>query len=70
VEGTRKRPDQDKPENRYYSERAYGGFHRIVHLPTSVDAENVQANLRNGVLSVSLPKRVRGGGKKVEIGVS
>jgi HSP20 family protein len=37
-------------------ERGVGTFTRVVRLPVEVDAARVQANLRDGVLLVTLPK--------------
>lgn len=37
-------------------ERWTGSFERSVALPVEVDAEKVAAELRNGVLSITLPK--------------
>lgn len=67
VEGTRSRFTEYKEEELYFSERSYGGFHRIVHLPTSVDADSAQARFSEGVLTIALPKKVREGGKKIEV---
>ena len=39
-------------------ERRYGPFYRSLNLPSIVDAEDVRANYRNGVLEIRLPKRV------------
>jgi len=38
------------------SERAHGRFERVLELPFEVDASQVQAELKQGVLSVRLPK--------------
>jgi len=67
VEGSRSRSTEYKEEDQYYSERVYGGFHRVVHLPTSVDADNAKASLSNGLLSITLPKKKREGGKKIKL---
>lgn len=37
-------------------ERAYGTFQRSVPLPRNVDTERAEANYKNGVLTVRLPK--------------
>lgn len=37
-------------------ERPYGTFARSLRLPRNVDGSAVQANLRDGVLTVTLPK--------------
>lgn len=67
VEGTRNRSTDYKEEERYFSERPFGGFHRIVHLPTSVDADGTTAELKNGLLIVKMPKAKREGGQKIKI---
>jgi len=42
---------------RYWvSERSVGTFHRTFQLPGHVDHDNVQASLKNGILSVIVPK--------------
>jgi len=37
-------------------ERAYGSFQRVFALPTMVDAEQVQARFKDGILELHLPK--------------
>lgn len=37
-------------------ERGLGAFGRVLHLPFDVDADRVHAELRDGVLTVTLPK--------------
>src|SRR5579871_953912 len=37
-------------------ERAYGKFQRVIRLPQPIDANNVEANIENGVLTLTLPK--------------
>jgi HSP20 family protein len=38
-------------------ERSYGAFARHFGLPDTVDAEKVQAEFKNGVLTITLPKK-------------
>lgn len=49
-----------KKEHYYRIERSYGNFVRSFTLPGTVDQERVQAQLRDGVLEVKLPKRGQG----------
>ena len=52
-----KRREPDEQERRYYlRERAYGAFYREIRLWTEVDADDVDAQFENGVLTVRLPK--------------
>ena len=57
IEGERKsEPTKDK--DRYHRvERSYGAFRRSFTLPANVDAGKVQASYRDGVLTVTLPRR-------------
>ena len=38
-------------------ERSYGSFERRFKLPAGVDADDIQASMRNGVLSIRVPKK-------------
>ncbi len=49
------------------TERGYGRFHRRFTLPDSIDAENVKAVDRHGVLEVTLPKQAKAQPKRIQI---
>ena len=52
-----KKSEEEKKEGGYYrSERYYGAFTRRVLLPADVDFDKAEANFKNGVLTVLLPK--------------
>jgi HSP20 family protein len=48
-------------------ERGTGDFNRIVHLPAEVDADNVKAELNNGVLWLHLPKAESAKPRKIKV---
>lgn len=50
-------------------ERASGEFARTVTFPAEIDAANVQAVLKDGVLSVTLPKAPSAKPRKIEVKV-
>lgn len=53
---------------RYWvSERSVGEFHRSFSFPTRVDQDAVKASLKNGVLSVVVPKAKAPQPRKIEI---
>ena len=55
ITGTR--PEQRQPYEQYHRvERGHGSFSRSFQLPVPVDAEQVSADLRDGVLTVICPK--------------
>jgi len=49
------------------SERFHGPFRRVVPMPRQADGDSVEASLSDGVLTVTVNKRVPDGGRKVEI---
>lgn len=56
IRGRRRKP-ADVPDREYLFQECYwGGFSRSVILPVDVDAEKVKASLRNGILTVVLPR--------------
>ena len=67
VKGKRDRPAEYKEDERYYSERSFGKFHKIVHLPESVDVENVKARFRDGMLTITMMKKQAERGRKIHL---
>jgi HSP20 family protein len=55
IEGERKSASPDGATY-HRRERGVGKFTRVIHLPVEVDADRVNAQLRDGVLTVFLPK--------------
>ena len=55
LKGRRAKPEGDDLTIRR-RERGAGEFTRILELPVAVDSERVAASLRDGVLTVTLPK--------------
>jgi HSP20 family protein len=65
--GERKLEREDKREGYHRIESSYGSFTRSFVLPESADAEKVEANLRDGVLTVRIPKRPEAAHKRIEV---
>ena len=54
---TKETAKAEKPKHRYWvSERTAGSFHRSFTFPARVDQDAVKASLKNGILSVLVPK--------------
>jgi HSP20 family molecular chaperone IbpA len=51
----------------WVSERSVGEFHRSFNFPTLVDQDGVKANLKNGILSIVVPKAAPPVSKKIAI---
>jgi HSP20 family protein len=61
-------PDQVGEEARYLrQERGYGKFTRSLQLPFAVEANNVEASFKNGVLNISLPRKEDDKPKKIKV---
>jgi HSP20 family protein len=68
LEGERKFEPETNERNYRRVERAYGKFVRGFTLPSNVDPEKIQANLTDGVLLISLPKKDEAKSKMIPIG--
>ena len=67
IRGERKKENEEKDENLHRVERRYGSFSRSFRLPVEVDAEKVEADYKDGVLSLHLPKSKENSERKIEI---
>jgi HSP20 family protein len=56
IKGERRVSDEAKDQQSLHSERVFGQFERLIQLPLAVQADKVEANYRDGVLQVTLPK--------------
>jgi HSP20 family protein len=56
ISGKREIPVEQEKVSYHRKERAEGGFHRTMTLPTDVDADRVDATYADGILTLTLPK--------------
>ena len=70
IEGEKKQEKEVKEDNYIRSERICGGFYRAITLPETVDAADVKANYKNGVLELSLPKKEEAKPKEIKVDVN
>jgi len=67
IKGKRWLDEEVKNGDYFYQECYWGSFSRSIILPIEVDPERVNANLKNGILTVRLPKIDKNRVKKVRI---
>lgn len=67
IRGKRERERTVKEEDYFYQECYWGRFSRSIILPQEVDAEKSEASLKNGILTIRLPKLNRQKSKKVKV---
>ena len=56
ISGERKSGKESNDTGVFRSERYFGRFQRTVDLPTRVESEKVNADYRDGILTITLPK--------------
>ena len=56
IRGERKIEEEDQKTNYHRREREAGFFRRTIALPVRVDSGKVSASMKNGVLTITLPK--------------
>jgi HSP20 family protein len=66
---TVERKEATKDQFRRY-ERISGGFVRSFSLPKTVDAEKIAAALKDGVLTLTLPKRPEAQPRQIKVAIS
>lgn len=70
IRGERKLDNEIKQENFHRVERAYGSFMRTFSLPPTVDAGRIEAEYKNGVLTVKLPMREEAKARQIDVKVA
>lgn len=69
IRGEKKNERKETREGLHYSECSYGAFHRAIPLPCEIVEDGVQAEFKNGVLTITLPKseQAKKKSKKIEV---
>jgi HSP20 family protein len=70
VSGERKEETVSEGTEVHRRERYYGKFSRALTLPVAVAADQVKANYKDGVLSISLPKAEEAKPKSIDVSVN
>ena len=64
-----RKPEQSKREQFQCVERRFGRFSRSFTLPTSVDAGQIAASYKDGVLTIRLPRREEAKPRQITVNV-
>jgi HSP20 family protein len=56
VKGKRSQEEEIDSENYYYQECYWGPFSRSIVLPVEIITEKAEATMKNGILTIRLPK--------------
>jgi len=67
IKGRRQKDEEVKEEDYYYQECYWGPFSRSVILPVDVEVDKADASMKNGILTIRLPKVEKVKTKKIII---
>ena len=67
IKGERRFEENSTGKGYHRIERSYGSFMRSFAVPNSVDTEKVSADYKDGVLTVSLPKKEAAKARQVKV---
>lgn len=72
IKGEKRTEKEEKGDTWFFSERQYGAFSRSFRLPADADEAGVSADLKDGVLTIVVPKKAaeENGSKTVKISKS
>jgi HSP20 family protein len=70
ISGERKQEQEEKEKSYHCIECRYGSFSRSLELPSDIDANQVKAIYKKGILSLNLPKTRERSEKKIDVKTS
>jgi HSP20 family protein len=67
IKGSRKKEEDIVGDDYFYQECYWGNFSRSVIIPVDIDSEEIEADLKDGILTVIIPKAAKAKTKKVKV---
>jgi len=67
IKGEKKYENEEKSENFHRRESCYGSFARSFRLSSEIENDKIEANYKDGVLKITLPKMEAVAPKKIEV---
>jgi len=67
IKGSRKKEETIAQDDYFYQECYWGNFSRSVIIPVDIDSETIEADLKDGILTVIIPKAAKAKTKKVKV---
>ncbi|MGI9534664.1 MAG: Hsp20/alpha crystallin family protein [Thermodesulfobacteriota bacterium] len=69
LKGEVNKEEEVKDEDYYYSERSFGSFARSISLPSKVKENKIDANYKDGILEITLPKSPEAKSNEIKVKV-
>lgn len=67
IKGKREDKTEETGRDYYYQECYWGNFSRSIILPVDIEAENASAEIKDGILTIQLPKAEKVKTKKIKV---
>lgn len=67
IKGSRSREEKITQDDYFYQECYWGNFSRSVIVPVDIDSEQIEADLKDGILTIIIPKAAKAKTKKVKV---
>jgi HSP20 family protein len=67
LSGRRSLPEEDRMAKYHRRERESGEFSRLIGLPTDINPDKVEASMKNGVLTIVLPRAEASKPKQINV---
>lgn len=67
IKGTRRKEETISGDDYFYQECYWGNFSRSVIVPVDIDSEEIEADLKDGILTIVIPKAAKAKTKKVKV---
>lgn len=67
IKGARRREENVAEDDYFYQECYWGNFSRSVIIPVDIDSEHIEADLKDGILTVVVPKAAKAKTKKIKV---
>ncbi|MDR3642353.1 MAG: Hsp20/alpha crystallin family protein [Candidatus Doudnabacteria bacterium] len=67
VKGSRRKDEMIPQDDYFYQECYWGNFSRSVIIPVDIESESIEADLKDGILTIIIPKAAKAKTKKVKV---
>lgn len=67
IKGERVKEEKIAQDDYFYQECYWGGFSRSVIVPVDIDSESIEADYKDGILTIIIPKAAKAKTKKVKV---
>ena len=67
IKGKREKPDQEEGANHFIQECYWGRFSRRIIIPDEIDPSRIDASMKDGILTIRIPRIIREPNKPIKV---